>query len=162
LFTKEPLYELTDRHRAAPQFVGLTAEQVLESRDFRARKTLLESALTAALADGAGEATELIVQHAVSAIDRRHGNIRVRAVAAGCNASERQLERMFLTHVGVTPKLYARIRRFRSVLSRLGDSTNASGFSWADIAAQYGYTDQSHLVRDFKAFAHRLSAAHRR
>jgi AraC-like DNA-binding protein len=157
LFTKEQLYELTDGHRAAPDFLGLTAERVLESRDFPARRSLLESALTAAVANRAGDALDVIA-YAVHAIDRTRGHIRVRALAAACHASERQLERMFLTHVGVTPKLYARIRRFRSVLSRVGHSAETSRFTWADIAAEYGYTDQSHLVRDFKAFAHPLPA----
>jgi AraC-like DNA-binding protein len=75
---------------------------------------------------------------------------------AACNTSERQLERLFLEQVGVTPKLYARIRRFRSVMQHVEDPLHGDRLSWADIAALFGYTDQSHLVRDFKTFAQEL------
>ena len=86
------------------------------------------------------------VNRAVAEINHRSGNVKVRELAASCNLSERQLERLFVEQVGITPKLYARIQRFRSVLDHL------QGFerpNLADIAASYGYTDQSHLARDF-------------
>jgi transcriptional regulator GlxA family with amidase domain len=70
--------------------------------------------------------------------------------------SERQLERLFTERVGAAPKLYARIRRFRSVLAHLDDPGDQSPPRLADLAAWFGYVDQSHLARDFAAFAHVL------
>lgn len=57
----------------------------------------------------------------------------------------RQLERVFLDRVGMSPRLFARLARFRQALACKG--------AWADIAASCGYYDQSHLIRDFQRFA---------
>jgi AraC-like DNA-binding protein len=92
-------------------------------------------------------------------IDSHYGDIRVRDVASSCNLSERQLERLFVEQVGVTPKLYARIRRFRAVLNVFADPTSDQKPRLADLAAEYGYVDQSHLMRDFAGFSHPLPTA---
>jgi AraC-like DNA-binding protein len=57
---------------------------------------------------------------------------------------------VFATEVGLTPKLYYRIRRFHQAwqLVRKADAPN-----WAAVAAECGYFDQSHLIRDFCAFS---------
>jgi transcriptional regulator GlxA family with amidase domain len=83
----------------------------------------------------------------------------VHELAAFCNLSERQLERLFLDRVGITPKLYMRIRRFRSVLNHLEDPVGPERPRLADVAASYGYADQSHMVRDFHDFSHSLTLA---
>jgi AraC-like DNA-binding protein len=64
--------------------------------------------------------------------------------------SERTLERTFQKELGVSPVLYNRIHRFNSVLNLIHqkefDSLTALGY-------EAGYSDQSHFIRDFKAFA---------
>ena len=40
----------------------------------------------------------------------------------------------------------------------LDDPAEQGRAKMADVAALYGYTDQSHLIRDFKRFAHELPA----
>jgi AraC-like DNA-binding protein len=63
--------------------------------------------------------------------------------------SERAFERRFVAQVGLTPVRYRRLARFRSVL-RL----HARGLrDWAALAAVTGFSDQSHLVRDYREFA---------
>lgn len=62
--------------------------------------------------------------------------------------SERAFERRFIAQVGLTPVAYRRLARFRAVL-RL----HAKGLrDWAQLAALTGFSDQSHLVRDCRAF----------
>jgi transcriptional regulator GlxA family with amidase domain len=117
----------------------------------------LESSLMATLARNADQLNGA-VNHAVAEINNRYGDVKVRRLAASCNLSERQLERLFVERVGITPKLYARIRRFRSVLDHLQDPEDAERLNMADVAAAYGYTDQSHLARDFRNFSHSVSA----
>lgn len=48
--------------------------------------------------------------------------------------------------LGVSPKTYARIARFAWVLRRIQESENVD---WSALALDAGYSDQSHLVRDF-------------
>jgi len=63
--------------------------------------------------------------------------------------SERAFERRFIGQVGLTPVCYRRLARFRSVL-RL----HARGVrDWSVLAATTGFSDQSHLVRDCRAFS---------
>jgi len=155
LFTRERISDLTDAQLEIDAFLGLSAEEVLQAGSFTSRRERLESLLMSALSQ-ANHAEGDAVSHAVSAINASHGDIRVRDLALSCNLSERQLERLFFERVGLTPKRYARIQRFRSVLNHLEDPSESERPKLADVAALYGYTDQSHLVRDFKDFAHQL------
>jgi AraC-like DNA-binding protein len=73
----------------------------------------------------------------------------VENAAALLGVSRRQLERRFKTRVGMPPKHFARIRRFQRVFHAMeADSTG-----WVDAAADCGYYDQAHLIRDFRDFA---------
>ncbi|MEP7364918.1 MAG: helix-turn-helix domain-containing protein [Acidobacteriota bacterium] len=60
--------------------------------------------------------------------------------------SPRQFRRRFQQQVGLSPKLFARIRRFQRALTIVGT------IPFADAAAKCGYYDQSHLIRDFRQF----------
>ncbi|WP_170265027.1 helix-turn-helix domain-containing protein [Salibacter halophilus] len=64
--------------------------------------------------------------------------------------SERTLERNFKEELGVSPVLYKRIHRFNYALNLLHQKNLVSLTS---IGYQAGYADQSHFIRDFKAFA---------
>lgn len=70
-------------------------------------------------------------------------------VARALALSPRQLERIFRREVGLPPKHYARLLRFRRMVGALDRGSPR----WADLAARAGYSDQSHLVREFRAFA---------
>ena len=156
LFVKERISELTDTQFEIPAFRGLAAEELLELKPFHLRKARLESELLDAVSQGAPAATG-VIGCALTQINHRNGDLRMRDLAAFCNLSERQLERLFLEKVGIAPKLYARIRRFRSVLDCLEDPASFESPKLADVAASFGYTDQSHMARDFRNFSHSLS-----
>ena len=51
---------------------------------------------------------------------------------------------------GLSPKAHARVQRFRAALALLGRSERVP---WAELAVGCGYYDQSHLLRDFRAFS---------
>lgn len=63
--------------------------------------------------------------------------------------SPRQLERRFQAGVGLTPKVFARIERFKALQQHVRCRPAST---WAQAAARFNYTDQSHLVRDFHQF----------
>jgi AraC-like DNA-binding protein len=75
------------------------------------------------------------------------GGATVDAASRGVGWSPRQMERAFAEVVGLTPKMFSRIARFQRAI-RMSRSAG-----WADVAASCGYSDQSHLVRDFHEFA---------
>jgi AraC-like DNA-binding protein len=80
----------------------------------------------------------------------------ITALAEEHTLSVRQLERRFATHVGLSPRLFARVARFDRVARhvRAGRST-----AWCDVAARFGYHDQAHLIREFRDFAGRTPGA---
>jgi AraC-like DNA-binding protein len=73
--------------------------------------------------------------------------VRVEQLAARAGMGVRRLQRLFSEYVGVSPKWV--IRRYR--LLEAADRAAAGRVDWAALAADLGYYDQSHLVRDFTA-----------
>lgn len=89
------------------------------------------------------------VSMAVRAIRESHGGVAQDALAASLSVAPRTLQRLFATQVGITPKHLARIVRFQRVFS----AWRSDPRSLARVAAECGYFDQSHLVRDFRDLA---------
>lgn len=72
--------------------------------------------------------------------------IGIEVLAAELSIRRRTLERMFQTMVGVPPKQFAGIVRTQHFLKALHQNENLT-----QLAYEFGYYDQSHLIRDFKA-----------
>lgn len=71
-------------------------------------------------------------------------------VTSQIGLSPRRFIQVFREEVGLTPKVFCRVRRFQEVLRRV---QNRRRVSWADLAVECGYFDQAHFVRDFQAFS---------
>uniref|UniRef100_A0AAU2V447 Helix-turn-helix domain-containing protein n=1 Tax=Streptomyces sp. NBC_00003 TaxID=2903608 RepID=A0AAU2V447_9ACTN len=88
---------------------------------------------------------------AMELVDRiRHDRTvrRVDALAHEAGLSARSLQRLFAARVGVGPKWVVLRYRIHEALEH-AESTDA--VDWAGLAAELGYADQAHLVRDFTA-----------
>jgi AraC-like DNA-binding protein len=64
--------------------------------------------------------------------------------------STRYFNQIFRNRVGLTPKLFCRIRRLQQVLDLVSGKDRVD---WADIAITCGYFDQAHFIHDFRMFA---------
>ncbi|MGN7821085.1 DUF6597 domain-containing transcriptional factor [Chitinophaga sp. 22536] len=89
-----------------------------------------------------------LLQTVLKDIHVTKGDIRICDIAKRNYTTVRQLERMFKTHIGLTPKEYVKIVRFQSVLSLMDDPK----VSLSDIAFEGGYYDQSHLTNEMKRY----------
>jgi AraC-like DNA-binding protein len=69
-------------------------------------------------------------------------------VAARHGITSRYLQKVFLQHTGLTPKLYSKINRFQKSLVLIGKGN----LPLTSIAYQSGYFDQSHFIREFRTF----------
>ena len=74
------------------------------------------------------------------------GLAKIAETAKEIGLSERQFERNYRKASGLTPKQFARICRFRATTI---DMINNANQNWANRAADKGFTDQSHLNREF-------------
>lgn len=111
------------------------------------RGAIAEAALLARVP--ASGIVDSYIHHCVARLEATRGALPIARLEVSTGLSGRQIERKFARHVGVTPKTFARIVRFRSLLSTVW----ATGpRDWAGLAADAGYADQPHLVREFRSF----------
>lgn len=73
----------------------------------------------------------------------------IQEIQAEMNMSERTLERLMKQNIGMSPKLFSRIMRFQSSLE-LVKTTDFENFT--SLVYTQDYFDQSHYIREFKAF----------
>ncbi|MGW4358874.1 AraC family transcriptional regulator [Streptomyces californicus] len=88
---------------------------------------------------------------AMAVVDRIRDDRTVRRVdglAQDTGLSARSLQRLFSAYVGVGPKWV--ILRYR-IHEALEAAASGPEIDWARLAADLGYSDQAHLVRDFTA-----------
>ena len=64
--------------------------------------------------------------------------------------SSRRFIQIFREQVGMSPKLYCRVRRFQTAVQTIGAG---KAVDWASVALDCGYYDQAHFIHDFRAFS---------
>mgnify|MGYP001558334923 CR=1 FL=1 len=122
--------------------------RLAESRDTAKRIALIESHLLKQY--GWNMALDPYVQFCVKLMERRRGIVTAKDLEKGTGLSSRQIERKFDRDIGIGPKAYSRILRFQNIIQR---ASEAESLDWPLIALRHGYSDQSHLIRDFKDFS---------
>jgi len=83
---------------------------------------------------------------AVHLMEQQKGIVAIERICNELSITRQQLARKFDEQVGVSPKMLARIIRFRYVLD------NCRLAHWGSLACDAGYYDQAHLIADFKEF----------
>lgn len=123
----------------------IVAAALSRAPDEAARRTLLSDVVVRrARSEGLGPA------HSVhAALERMRGdNPSVEQLAGSLGISSRHLHRLFVGQVGCPPKDAQRILRLDRVLAAL---TLGERIAWSDLAAEQGFSDQSHLITDFRS-----------
>lgn len=137
-FLRIPLAEITDARVDLGDLWRDLPDRVLSSAD---RIRLLEGELLQRLVPD----RDARVDAAIEAI--ACGTARIDAIAREIGISRQHLARQFRHHVGVSPKTFARVMRFRRLVASLPPRTR---IDWAVAAAEHGYYDQSHLIDEFR------------
>ncbi len=122
-------------------------QRLLETACPLQRLALLESWL-----QGLAEqpALDPAIAHAVAMLDRTPQLARIAAVQRDSGYSAARFSLLFRRHVGMSPKRYARLLRFRAVVAQVRSQRTVD---WSRVAADGGYCDQAHLSHEFRAFA---------
>jgi len=152
-FLKAPPAELTGRLAPLEQLWGRRGRE-LESRLSSCPTVLERAQLLLSALPAPGDAFGAL-SRAIEAMTAMHGALDLDWAAAQAGMSPRQFRRRCLEESGLTPKRLCRILRFRHSLE-LAESRR---LSWAAIAAEAGYFDQAHLIRDFREFTGRAPMA---
>jgi transcriptional regulator GlxA family with amidase domain len=146
---RTPMWELQDQLVEASGVLRRSDRLVDDLRNMAAANRL--EYLCDALAGQFGSATapsSSAVDHALAMIGARRGNVSIDRIARRIGITRRHLERKFRVEVGLGAKQMARISRVHAVLQVMQQPSPLSG---AEIAAQCGYSDQPHMIRECRA-----------
>lgn len=146
------LDEFTDCSLAVEDFdpgaSALLVDEIACARDGATRATILQRYVAKRAARNA-RYQDTTVTHWLTRIGRTKGLLGITDLAVEEGISVRQLERRFLKQVGVSPRQFANVIRFRRVFDMLNDAGKPD---WVRLALTAGYFDQSHMIRDFRRF----------
>ena len=152
-FLGTPASELADAHVDLEALWGISAielrERLCVAKTPAERFDLLEKALMAHLFRPLER--HYAVRFALHTFDRGDSGLAIRDVARDAGLSQRRFIQLFAREVGMSPKLFFRVRRFRQALEKV---QHAAVPNWAQVAVDCGYYDQSHLINDFRFFSH--------
>ncbi|ESX74140.1 AraC family transcriptional regulator [Mesorhizobium sp. LSHC420B00] len=150
-FFGRPMSELTDRMVGLDDVLGVGGvalrERLGNAPDWSSRFAIAEAFVADRLATTDGTQAEIV--WAYETIVSTSGRTRISTLAEKLGWSRKHLAGKFSDAVGVGPKTLSRIVRFNHALC-LSRKANSD---WADIAADCGYADQAHLVREFRDLA---------
>lgn len=121
-------------------------ERVNAAPTWSKRFDAIDDVLVRAIHDDVGPRPRPEVVESWRQIARSHGGLPVSLVADEVGWSRRHLNEQFRAEFGIGPKEAARVIRF----DRARRAISAGKSTLAEVAADCGYTDQSHLNRDFR------------
>ena len=144
---ERPVTEWTGRRVRQPEvFPDTDPATILAPADESARIAALDAFLLTL-----GPRPDPQAELATALVDRIRTDRTIRRVTDFARAegmSVRLLQRLFAGYVGVGPKWVILRYRIHEALERAGTE---EAVEWAGLAADLGYADQAHLVRDFTA-----------
>jgi len=130
-------------------------QRLLEAQSPQACFALLEQWLLGKLLER-GAPVHASVLALNSAVTTSHGQLDLKELSRDLGVSREHLIRRFREQVGLTPKAYANVVRFNRALQLARRRRSL----WSNIAADCGYFDQSHLIRDFQRYAGRAPSSY--
>lgn len=151
-FFHRPLSDATDRDVELEAVWGKGARELTErialARGMAARVRLVESALLALWREG--DRHDCTIDRCLQRIETTDGQVNIAQLAPEMGVSRRQLTRRFHDLVGMSPKEFARVRRFLHAVRSLSARRYRT---LTDAAHACGYFDQAHFNHDFREFA---------
>jgi AraC-like DNA-binding protein len=147
-----PLEQLTGHSVDLGEIFGAAGrrwvEAVTEATTWDARFALVDAFLLDRALSGPPPAAAVV--WAWERLNATEGRIPIGRLAEEIGWSRRHLVTQCKRQLGLPPKTLARIIRFNGLLRRL---RMTEVVDWARLAADAGYFDQAHLIRDFRQFA---------
>jgi len=151
-FTRVPVEEFTDKA------VDLALVETLFNQSFR--ETIPEKQTAAEIIAYTNDylidrlsciyQSDMQVIRSVELISRAKGQISLAKVASDVCLCQRHFERRFKSTIGISPKMFAKISRFKHALRCLKSTPYKDLLT---VAVECGYYDHSHLIKEFKTFS---------
>ena len=150
-----PVYEFTEermdlRKHTDPLLVTHIEEQLKALTDASDKAKLLEQFVLELCNNTIPVPDDIDI--AANRIVELNGMLYVHDLLKDIYMSRRSFERKFFKKVGLSPKYYARIRRFSFLMNSIAGKKEAD---WVQLFSDCAYYDQSHFIKDFIAFTGR-------
>jgi AraC-like DNA-binding protein len=143
-----PMDSFVNQHYEGYAVLGREADQLwnrlAEAVTFAERVKFAEAYL---LPKALNAGRKSSIMNAALYISRAKGTLRLDHVANQLSLGLRQFERNFLSEIGLSPKLYSRVARFQAALDM---RIHRQDTGWANLANEFGYYDQTHMIKDFQ------------
>lgn len=150
-FFSQPIHELFRESVSLDNFMLQSELLILEERLCEATTELNRIAVVEQFLISKMSPVQLdkLVLTALSIIHKHKGNIRISDLVSQLNISQSPLEKRFRKVVGVSPKKFASILRFRYILLEKQDLATDK---LTKLAYKAGFYDQAHLIKEFRNF----------
>jgi len=153
LFFNLPPDEFFNRNLPLKDIAGPTAnrleELLFDAHSIESRIFIIEKFFTRMLGYRKHYGFRRIAD-SISMINLARGITNVDDLASRACLSRRQFERTFTVSVGIGPKQFLRVVRFQNAISLRQKNPSAT---LTEIAYQSGFSDQSHMVREFRTIS---------
>lgn len=148
-FSAAPLHELFGLHVSLDHLfhhrkLANVEEQLAEAKDHAQRFSIFERFMLSELKEAR---TDPLILHAIQNIRAVNGNLRIKDLAKNLSISQDRFEKLFRQAIGASPKQFAKIVRFRSLIGKYSQTNELT-----NTALLAGYFDQSHFIKEFKSF----------
>jgi len=152
LFLGRPLADLTNRGIALEEIFGSAARRLTselhDAPTWEARFDLLDREIATRIESARRPASEVLCTW--TRIVNSGGLVTIGSLVDETGWSQKHLISQFREHIGLAPKMFARVMRFGSAVDRLRRRNHTS---LTELALDCGYYDQAHFDRDFRVFA---------
>ncbi|MGZ8552408.1 MAG: DUF6597 domain-containing transcriptional factor [Chitinophagaceae bacterium] len=150
-FLKTPVSSLENKAVHISNVFGEKGKElevkVLASNNNAERIKIIETFLLSRLIDP--QTINTITKSCVDIIFRSQGQLDVLELAGELKINRRNMERKFVSAIGLSPKQLSRVVRLQATLKMLEQKNFGSLTS---LAYENGYYDQAHFIKDFKEF----------
>jgi AraC-like DNA-binding protein len=129
-------------------FAGSLTDQLRTAKTPPEKFRILERALLGRMKERTP--LSVVVRYALEELERRPEIPSIQTIAREAGVSRRRFAQLFREQIGLTPKVYCRVKRFQNALNHI-----ASGgpVGLAQVALTAGYCDQAHLAHEFREFS---------
>lgn len=148
-----PLRSLTDGFLEIealdnPELTSLREALIEEDDDVNMQIEIIESFLMKMIERHSEE--ESYFYSTIDRIRTSVGSFDTKTLSDHFYLGDRQIQRLFKQNFGLSPKAYDRLTRFSNTVKQIGRYSHPR---WNELADEFGYADQAHLIREFKNYA---------
>ncbi|SHH11498.1 helix-turn-helix domain-containing protein [Flavobacterium defluvii] len=152
LFFSDPLCEFTnyatDMYDVSKNDNKELYEKIMEAKELTSKINILENYFLQQLKKNETRLKKVSTVKAIGNIVSLNQSLDLPALAQYSGLSERYIQKLYLSNIGISPSAFTSVLRFNKSLDLVLNTSE----SLTTIAYDCGYYDQAHFIKEFKKF----------